>query len=365
MKIAFYCPLKSPNHAVPSGDRLMARLLMEAMRLGGHEVHVVSELRSFLRQPEGEDAESLRMAAKAERDRITGEWLGNGKPDVWFCYHPYYKARDLLGPELCQHFGIKYVTAEASYSPKRNSMGWAQAQAELLADLRLAAVNICFTQRDRDGLVKAAADVSTAMLPPFIDASVFIRVSPSPTRYRMATVAMMRAGDKLASYQALAQALKQIPPDVPWTLDIVGDGPERDTVREHFDTIDQNRLIWHGERNAKDISEILSRASLYVWPGHGEAYGLAYLEAQAAGLPVVAERIAGVPEVVRDGETGILTEPGDIEAYSAALVKLMTDDATRQTMAQKARHFASVERSLQNAATTLNEILKRVPEQTP
>lgn len=365
MKIAFYCPLKSPNHPVPSGDRLMARLLVEAMRLAGHEVEVVSELRSFLRQPEGEEAESLRLAAKAEKERISVEWRGNGKPDVWFCYHPYYKARDLLGSGLCRRFGIAYVTAEASYSPKRNSMGWAQTQTELLADLRFAAVNICFTNRDRAGLVKADADINTAMLPPFIDASAFTKVHPSPTPYRMATVAMMRAGDKLASYQALAQALKQIPRDLPWTLDIVGDGPERDTVRKHFDTIDQSRLIWHGERNAKGISEILSRASLYAWPGHGEAYGLAYLEAQAAGLPVVAKRIAGVPEVVRDGETGILTEPGDIEAYSTALVKLMTNDAMRQTMAQKARHFATVERSLQNAATILSEILKRVPEQTP
>ncbi|MGG2478788.1 glycosyltransferase family 4 protein, partial [Rhizobium sp. BR5] len=50
MKIAFYSPLKSPNHPVPSGDRLMARLLMKAMTMGGHDVFVASELRSFLKQ---------------------------------------------------------------------------------------------------------------------------------------------------------------------------------------------------------------------------------------------------------------------------------------------------------------------------
>jgi glycosyltransferase involved in cell wall biosynthesis len=260
---------------------------------------------------------------------------------------------------------MAYVTAEASYSPKRNNMGWADTQAALLADIRFAAVNICLTNRDRAGLVEADAEIRTAMLPPFIDASMFMAVNPSPIRYRMATVAMMRTGDKLASYQALAQALKQMPHDLPWTLDIAGDGPESGTVRELFDAIDQSRLIWHGERKRSEIAEILSHASLYVWPGHGEAYGLAYLEAQAAGLPVVAERIAGVPEVVKDGETGFLTAPGDTEAYRDALVTLLTDDAMRQTMAQKARHFATVERSLQNAATTLNDILKHVPEQTP
>ncbi|MBN7806091.1 glycosyltransferase family 4 protein [Agrobacterium rosae] len=362
MKIAFYCPLKSPNHPVPSGDRLMARLLMRAMRLGGHDVEVVSELRSFLQQPDGDDMKSLKREAQAERERIATDWLRDGKPDIWFCYHPYYKARDFLGPELCQRFGVAYVTAEASYSPKRNKMGWAETQAGFLTDLRLSAFNICFTHRDQDGLKEADADIRCTMLPPFIDASAFTMVTPSPTRYRMATVAMMRAGDKLSSYQALADALTRLPQDLPWTLDIIGDGPERESVHSVFDTIDRSRLIWHGERNAADIADILSHASIYVWPGHGEAYGLAYLEAQAAGLPVIAERIAGVPEVVRDGETGILTEPGDISAYADALVSLMMDDDLRRGMAETARRFVSDERSLENAAATLNNILTDLPE---
>ena len=364
MKIAFYSPLKSPNHPVPSGDRLMARLLMKAMRLSGHEVDVVSELRSFVREPDSEDAQTLKIAAEAERDKIATAWAKGETPDIWFCYHPYYKARDLLGPELCRDFNIRYVTAEASYSPKRNDMGWGAVQAELLADLRLAAVNICFTSRDRDGLEKADVDIRCAMLPPFIDACAFAKILPSPTRYRLATVAMMRFGDKLSSYQALANALKTVPSDLPWMLDIIGDGPEREVVHDFFNEIDQSRIIWHGEQKAEEIADILSRASLYVWPGHGEAYGLAYLEAQAAGLAVIAERIAGVPEVVRDGETGILTDPGDGKAYADALIKLMTDDDLRQTMAVNARHFATVERSLENAALTLNKILKNLPEQT-
>ncbi len=364
MKIAFYSPLKSPNHPVPSGDRLMARQLMKAMQMGGHEVAVVSELRSFMRDLDGEEHRELVQAAETERERIATAWDREGKPDIWFCYHPYYKARDLLGPELCQRFNIAYVTAEASYSPKRNAMGWGEIQAALLADLRFAAVNICFTKRDRDGLSKAEANIRRAMLPPFIDTSAFTKTAPSPTRYRLATVAMMRAGDKLSSYRALAEALKQLPHDLPWTLDIIGDGPEGGTVKGLFATFDDSRIIWHGEQTPEAIAGILSRSSIYVWPGHGEAYGLAYLEAQAAGLPVIAERIAGVPEVVMDGETGILTEPGNIEAYADALARLMRDDDLRQSMAANARHFATVQRSLENAAVTLSAIIQNLPEQT-
>ncbi|GAK71271.1 putative glycosyltransferase [Agrobacterium rubi TR3 = NBRC 13261] len=364
MKIAFHAPLKSPNHPVPSGDRLMARMLMQAMRLSGHEVDVVSELRSFLREPDVEGLDTLKRTAEAERERIAATWAKDGKPDIWFCYHPYYKARDFLGPELCQHFGIAYVTAEASYSPKRNAMGWADIQVAILADLRFAAVNICFTERDRMGLSNADPSIRLAKLPPFIDTATFAKITPASTRYRLATVAMMRPGDKVSSYRALAEALKLVPKELPWTLEIIGDGPERKTVEGLFDAFDSDRIIWHGEQQAGTIAEILSQASLYVWPGHGEAYGLAYLEAQAAGLPVIAERIAGVPEVIKNGETGILTEPGNIKAYAYALVRLMRNDDLRQTMAQKARHFATAERSIEHAATTLNDILENLPERT-
>ncbi|MBB3946290.1 glycosyltransferase involved in cell wall biosynthesis [Rhizobium skierniewicense] len=364
MKIAFYSPLKSPNHPVPSGDRLMSRLLMQAMRLSGHEVEVVSELRSFVREPTGQSITDLRLVAETEKERIAATWIRKVKPDLWFCYHPYYKARDLLGPELCKRFDVVYVTAEASYAPKRNAMGWEEIQAALLADLQFAAVNICFTGRDHDGLSKADIGLRLAMLAPFIDASTFVKRAPSPNRYRLATVAMMRPGDKVSSYRALSEALKLVPPELPWTLDIVGDGPERATVEDLFGRFDPKRIVWHGEQRAEKISEILSQASLYVWPGHGEAYGLAYLEAQAAGLPVIAERIAGVPEVVMDGETGLLTEPGDIKTYADALIYLMENDGQRQAMAAKARHFATFTRSLERAAMTLNDILENLPEQT-
>ncbi len=358
MKIAFYCPMKSPNHPVPSGDRLMARLLMQAMQLAGYEVEVVSELRSFLRQPDDGEAEALARDAEQERQRISTLWQETSPPDLWFCYHPYYKALDLLGPQLSRLFAMPYVTAEASYSPKRNSTGWAQIQARLLDDLSSAAVNICFTHRDRDGLMKANPETRTQMLPPFLDTSLFCALDPAPQASRMATVAMMRPGDKLSSYEALAAALNRVSPNLDWTLDIIGDGPERETVQTLFKDISPHRLVWHGEKTPHEIADILSHASLYLWPGHGEAYGLAYLEAQAAGLPVIAERIAGVPEVVIDGKTGILIEPGNTQSYANAIEKLLTDQEKRQSMAQSARAFVSQERSLQNAASTLDRILQ-------
>ncbi|MCZ7450669.1 glycosyltransferase family 4 protein [Agrobacterium rhizogenes] len=357
MKIAFYSPLKSPNHPVPSGDRLMARLLMKAMTMAGHEVFVASELRSFLKQPDDPAQTALTDEAAREIETIAERWRQEGVPDLWFCYHPYYKAPDLLGPELVQRFGLPYVTAEASYSPKRNGMGWQAVQDGLLAALNGAAVNICFTARDREGLVHASPNLQWAMLPPFIDAGAFLRNTPRPEPARLITVAMMRAGDKLESYRTLSEALALLPESVDWTLDIVGDGPERAAVEAMFSDFPDHRLVWHGEKKPTEIAALLSKAALYVWPGHGEAYGLAYLEAQAAGLPVVAEKVAGVPEVVKSGTTGLLTPEHDTAAYAEAIKTLLGDDRQREELAKAARRFVIDERSLENAATTLNHIL--------
>ncbi|TRB04738.1 glycosyltransferase family 1 protein [Agrobacterium tumefaciens] len=357
MKIAFYSPLKSPNHPVPSGDRLMARLLMRAMTMGGHEVFVASELRSFLKQADDPARRSLTSSAELEIETITDRWRRDGPPDLWFCYHPYYKAPDLLGPELARRFGIPYVTAEASYSPKRNAMGWQAIQDGLLAALNAAAVNICFTERDREGLLRAQPALHWAMLSPFIDAGNFTEIVPHPTPAKLVTIAMMRTGDKLDSYRALSEALALLPHDLDWTLDVIGDGPERASVEAMFSAFPDKRLVWHGEKTAPEIATLLSKASLYVWPGHGEAYGLAYLEAQAAGLPVVAEKVAGVPEVVKSGITGLLTPENDKAAYADAIRTLLGNDRQREELAKAARRFVVNERSLENAATTLNHIL--------
>ena len=338
---------------------------MQAMRLAGHEVDVISELRSFMREPNGEEVAELADDAQQEQQRISALWKSHGAPDLWFCYHPYYKALDRLGPQLSRSYAIPYVTAEASYSPKRNASGWAEVQAKLLKDLSLAAVNICFTHRDRDGLLKADPAMRLQMLPPFLDTSLFEANTPAPQAGRMATVAMMRAGDKLSSYEALSAALTRLPPNLDWTLDIIGDGPERERVQQFFRAIAPHRPVWHGEQSPQQIADILSCASLYLWPGHGEAYGLAYLEAQAAGLPIIAERIAGVPEVVIDGKTGILTEPGETQTFADAIEDLLTDREKRQAMAENARAFVIEERSLRKAASTLDRILQDARGKAP
>ena len=361
MDIAFYAPMKPPGHPVPSGERQMARLLVKALELAGHRVEIASEMRLYAAQPPaGWLATSMREAER-EIVRLSKVWTSGGKPDLWFCYHPYYKAPDLIGPRLTGDFAIPYVTAEASYSFRRNIGVWAEMQALVAEAVRQAALNICFTRRDHDGLLAIAPRATLEMLPPFIETAPYAAVTRKDevSEARLVTVAMMRHGDKLDSYRMLAQALERIP-HLPWTLSVIGDGPCRAEVASEFAGLPGARVDWLGMIEPEAVPAALFDADLYVWPGCGEAYGLAYLEAQAAGLPVVAQRTAGVPEVVRDGRTGILTPEGDVAAFALAVERLLTDETERRRMAGAARRFVMEKRSLEAAAARLAAILPRV-----
>ena len=342
----------------------MARLLMAAMRAAGHEVSLASQLRSYAASPLPAGLGELEAKASLEALRIEKTWQAGGPPDLWLTYHPYYKAPDLLGPPLCARFAVPYLTAEASYSTRRDHDGWAPWQAHVTAAVRKAALNICFTQRDRDGLSHLVAARRLAHLPAFIDAEPFAgEPAPEPdgaATVRLIAVAMLRKGDKSQSFHMLAEALALID-DLKWQLTIVGGGPARDAVKAMFKGLGADRVVWLGELAPEKIAQHLHGADLYVWPGCGEAYGLAYLEAQAAGLPVIAQKTAGVPEVVRSGSTGLLTREGDVAQFAHAIRRLIADRDKRRRMAAAAREFVRNDRSLVQAKDRLAALLERLP----
>ena len=95
------------------------------------------------------------------------------------------------------------------------------------------------------------------------------------------------------------------------------------------------RVHFHGQ--LRDVRPLLARAGLFVLPSLTEGVSLTLLEAMASGLAVVASRVGGNPEVVADGETGLLTPAGDPAALAAALLRLRRDDPERRRMGQAGR----------------------------
>lgn len=365
MPIAFYAPLKSPDHPVPSGDRQMARLLMAALERAGYAPRAASSLRGYL--PEGDcGLAALKSAAEAEVCRLLDAYRSGAllAPDLWFTYHPYYKAPDLIGPPVARGLNVPYVTAEASHANKRANGPWAEAHRLNQDGLESADLSFYFTERDREGLLHLIDDTrKVSHLPPFTDLAGI----PERTQWetgaegpiRLITVAMMRRDVKLDSYRMLAEALCGLQA-LGWSLDIVGDGEARAEVERAFAPLPQDRLTWHGRLTPDEIAPLYGRSDLYIWPGFGEAYGMAFLEAQAAGLAVVAQDTGGIASVVAEGRTGLLTPLGDVEAYRNGLATLMQDRQQLAAYGRAAQIFVRQERSIETAAARLKTALDKL-----
>ncbi|MBV9153188.1 MAG: glycosyltransferase family 4 protein [Alphaproteobacteria bacterium] len=360
MRVAFYAPLKPPDHPVPSGDRRIARLFLRALRRAGHRPFVASRLRSF--DGDGDARHQARIAAERQRtvERLIRNWRErrDGAPDLWFTYHLYYKAPDWLGPAISAALGIPYVVAEASYAAKRAHGEWATGHRAVGLALRRADAVIGLNSADRDGVVPLLRDPSRWFaMPPFLDASAHpMPQSGRQNAPRLITVAMMRPGDKLASYRLLGAALARLL-DLPWSLDIVGDGPARGEVEQALAPLG-SRVIYRSTLDEPAVAAALAQADTFVWPAINEAFGMALLEAQASGLPVVAGASGGVGDIVVPDVTGLLTPPGDIEAFAAAARHLILDAAARSAMGTAAARKVHREHDLPAAAGRLAGIIE-------
>lgn len=378
MRIAFYAPLKPPTHGTPSGDRRVARLLMAALEQAGHRVELASTFRSYDAGGDAARQADLRARGMALGGELAARWraaAAAARPDLWFTYHAYYKAPDWLGPAACASLDIPYVIAEASHAPKRAGGPWDIGHRGTLEAVGRADLLLCPTHDDMQTLREVAPPGRVAWLPPFLDPAPFraaagIRAAARARLARahgldagqpwVAAVAMMRAGDKLASYRSLAGALGRLR-ELPWRLLVAGDGEARAEVRRLLDDSIPGRAAWLGALEEPGIAELYAAADVCAWPAVNEAYGMAMLEAQAAGLPVVSCATRGVPDVIEDGRTGLLAPAGDEAAFAARLRELLLDPGKRARLGAAAADFVAAERSLQAAAARLRERLAAIP----
>ncbi|MFA6967924.1 glycosyltransferase family 4 protein [Bosea sp. (in: a-proteobacteria)] len=355
MRIAFHTPLNLYDDGGISGDRRMARQLVDVLEGLGHVVEPVPAARAFMPTPDDGLLARHEGEATALVEAMLAQWRdGVPAPELWFTYHNYYKAPDLLGPAVVARLGIPYVVAEASDADRRASGEWA-AHTRIVRDgLAAADLHLHFTDRDRQGLEPwRAARTALLDLPPFIAfASEPPMQAGDAAIPRLVTVAMMREGTKQNSYLALARVLAQVA-DRPWTLTIIGDGRKRAEIEQAFAALPPGRVQWRGAIAHDRVLAELAAHDVFIWPGVREAYGLVYLEAQAVGLPIVAFDSGGVSATVRSGETALLAPEGDEAALSAALLRLLDDPDLRSRMGLAARRFALTERSPARAATIL------------
>jgi len=119
---------------------------------------------------------------------------------------------------------------------------------------------------------------------------------------------------------------------------IAGDGPQRPLVERYVAGRESGRCVFLG--HVADVRGVLSAADVLAMPSRWEGFGLAAVEAMAAGLPVVATRVAGLTEIVEDGRTGVLVAPDDAEAFARAIEELSADTRLRETLGRAGRRRA-------------------------
>ena len=120
---------------------------------------------------------------------------------------------------------------------------------------------------------------------------------------------------------------------------MVGDGPAADRLKRLSSSLGLEKSVeWLPART--DVWSVYRSLDLFVLPSLWEGFGIALLEAMGCGLPVVASRVGGIPEVVIDRKTGILVPPGNAEALADAILEMIRDPEIRRSMGDEARRHA-------------------------
>ncbi len=133
-----------------------------------------------------------------------------------------------------------------------------------------------------------------------------------------------RIQDIILAFSAIAQCL-------PCHLTLVGDGPERAAAQETVTALGLSEKVSFPGK-IQEVEEPLAQSDILMCVSESESFGMSIAEAMATGIPVIASRVGGIPEVMVDGETGVLVPVGDIDRMAEALLGLMTQPGRVQEL---------------------------------
>ncbi|MCU0560826.1 MAG: glycosyltransferase family 4 protein [Desulfobacterales bacterium] len=367
MKIGFYAPFKPLDHPNPSGDLVTASGLVEYLTACGHQVAAASSLRCrwIYWKP------WLWPRVWWERQRATRRF-GSGRCDLWFSYHSYYKAPDMLGPAVSRRLGVPYVLFQGIYSTRRRRQPITRPGFELNRSALLAAAHI-FTNKRRDhvNLKRLVPEERITYIAPGLDPGRFAFDPQARCALRrtwgagedpvILSVAMFRPGvkaDGLAWVIRTCGELARRGRRFVWV--VAGDGKERSRLERLAREEIGARVHFAGRIPRGELYRYYSAADLFFFPGIREALGMVYLEAQSCGLPVVAFDNAGVPEAVQKDRTGLLAALEDGRALTAAVDRLLCDAGLRRQMGACAKAYVRERHDLGKNYARMDATLRRL-----
>ncbi len=158
---------------------------------------------------------------------------------------------------------------------------------------------------------------------------------------------------------------------VPLECRIIGDGPDLEMVQQLVAQLQlQDRVIFLGAQQPPEVKAAYGEADLMAlpccysrdprWYNNHDCIPYVLMESMAMGLPVISTYIGGIPELIKDGETGLLVEPEDPQGLAAAIARLLKDEAWARRLAQAGRDYVMDEFGAEKNAQRLQEIFTRV-----
>ena len=330
----------------------------------GHQPFVISRLRSrwIYWKP-------VRfMQAMLEQLR-TANLLRRKPVDLWLTYHSYYKAPDLLGPKVCAKLHIPYAIIQPSYGT-RVRRSWRTSPGFYLNRRALLAADTLITDRDRDynNLQRIISPDRLQRIKPGLNPELFSFDQAARKQLRISwqvdskpvilTAAMFRSDVKTRSLVRLIKSCIRIDnAGHDFLLVIAGDGPEKNRLKALAGELPKDKVLFAGQVTRKKMYQYYSAADVFGFPGINESLGMVFLEAQSCGLPVVACNNGGIPEVVVNNQTGLLTSLDDETSFDRALVKLLTDPEQRKDMGRAAAEYVRTEHDINKNYLQLEQIL--------
>ena len=373
MPIALYTPAGRPDPSAPWGGPRLMNLMARALDAAGHQAIAPTDLRSDGIAGDSRRQTALERKAAARARRLVTVYRdlpAVARPEAWLTCDLRHTAPDLIGPAVAEVLGIPYLLVGASCA--RAEAGGAHARwlsytARAIARARAV---LSFTAEEEESIRPLVPNTARLYrLAPFLDLAPYRAIDRGAARHALANelpleparpwllaVAPMQTGAALASWRLLGRSLNLIA-DPPWQLVVVGEGEARWLVEEALAPLGAGVAVFAGARAEDALPAVYAACDLFVWPAYQEPLGMAMLEAQAAGLAVVAQDWPGAAAVVAGGETGLLTPRHDDVAFAGAVVELSTDAERRRAMGAAAAARVQEQHGIESAAATLQRAL--------
>jgi glycogen synthase len=185
-------------------------------------------------------------------------------------------------------------------------------------------------------LVRAAGIEPAAEFPAFMDLTPFTAepTAPLPETPRALFVGVL---ERYKAFDLLADAWRRVAGELPdATLHVVGQGTLAPLAAVLVEEL-PGRVEWTPVLTAEGVSAALDTSTLLVLPSRSEGMGRVVIEAGCRARAVVGSRVGGIPDVVFDGETGVLVPPGDVDALAAALARVLSDRALAERLGTEGR----------------------------